>query len=187
MVVPVELSFLAATEGLQMEMEFNFNVILGLLSGSVISEPEVSSFELRLLRIPVIRRRQREEDREKEEEPRERRPIRESLGLIRKLYDPSMGLLRAVLRNTKVRELDLSVEAGLPDPALTGVMSGAVHPMWMVIQPLTPYATFAFTPVFTGEVFKTSLKGGLSLRIAAIVLPLLRLFTKKEFRILRRQ
>ncbi len=69
LVVPVELSFLAATEGLQMKMEFNFNVILGLLSGSVISEPEVSSFELRLLRIPVIRRRQREEDREKEEEP----------------------------------------------------------------------------------------------------------------------
>ena len=98
-----------------------------------------------------------------------------------------MQLLRAVLRYTHVKELDCCIDVGLPDPVHTGIVCGISYPLWETIHPLIPNGNFAISPVFTEEVFDAKLKGSISLRIALILVPLAKLFTKKEFRMLRKR
>jgi len=187
LVVPSELSFLLVTEGLSLEAEMNFSVLSGFLKGSMTSYAEGGSFELYLATFPIYKVKQKKGKERKEIKPRKRRPPQESLSLFRKLYGPFVRLLRAVLRYTHVKELDCRIDVGLPDPVHTGMVYGISYPLWETIHPLIPNGTFAISPVFTEEVFNASLKGSISLRIALILVPLLKLFTKKEFRMLRKR
>lgn len=186
LVVPSELSFLLAMEGLELETELNFGVLLGFLRGNVTSYPEGSLFELRLLAVPIIKRKQKKEDRERKAKPRVEMAIQEKIGLYRKLSDPFIRLLRAFLRHTRLKDLDCHIDLGLSDPVPTGMISGAVHTILGTISPFAPNASFTLTPVFTQEVFNATLRGSISLRIAHILIPVLRLFMKKEFRMISR-
>jgi len=181
LVVPSELSFLLVTKGPSMETEMNFSVLLGFLKGYMTSFAEGSSFELLLATFPIYKAEQKK-GKQKKKKPRKRRSPQESLSLFRKLYGPFLRLLRAILRYTHVKELDCRIDVGLPDPVHTGMVCGMSYPLWETIHPLIPNGTFAISPVFTEEVFNASLKGSISLRIALILVPLLKLFTKKEFR-----
>lgn len=186
LIVPSELSFLLATEGLSLETELNFSILSGFLGGSMTSDPEGSSFELLLFaRAPIMKRKQKKEW-ERKAKPRQGRAPLESIGLFKKLYDPFIGLLRAFLRHTLIRKLDCRIDVGLPDPVHTGMIYGTVYPIWEMIRPFISNASFIMTPVFTEELFNASLRGNISLRIAYIIVPLLRLFSKKEVRMLRR-
>ena len=189
LVVPTELSFLLVTKGLSMEAEMNFSVLIGFLRGSMTSYADGSSFELYLATFPIYKVEQKrgKEKKKKEIKPRKRRPPQESLSLFRKLYGPFLRLLRAVLRYTHVKELDCRIDVGLPDPVHTGMVFGMSYPLWETIHPLIPNGNFAISPVFTEEVFDASLRGSFSLRIALILVPLLKLFTKKEFRMIRKR
>lgn len=149
------------------------------------SDPEGSSFELLFARAPIMKRKQKKEW-ERKAKPRQGRAPLESIGLFKKLYDPFIGLLRAFLRHTLIRKLDCRIDVGLPDPVHTGMIYGTVYPIWEMIRPFISNASFIMTPVFTEELFNASLRGNISLRIAYIIVPLLRLFSKKEVRMLRR-
>lgn len=186
LVVPSDLSFLIAVDGPSLETELNFRVLSGLMRGTMIFGSEGSSFKLLLATIPVYRSVQEERERKKEKKPSPRAP-QENLSLFKKLYNPFVRLSRVVLRHTRVKELDCSIDVGLSDPVLTGMVCGVCYPLWETIYPFVPNGTFSISPVFIEEVFNASLKGSLSLRIALILVPLLRLFTKKEFRMLRKR
>ena len=187
LVIPSDLSFRVAVEGPLFKTELNFRVLTGLIRGSILFGPEGSSFKLLLATLPIYKTEQKKGKRKEEIIPRMGRPPQESLSLFRKLYSPFMRLLIAVLRNTHVKELDCRMDVGLPNPVQTGMVCGMSYPLWETIHPLIPNGTFAIFPIFTGEVFNASLKGSLSLKIVLILVPLLRLFTKKEFRMLRKR
>ena len=186
LVVPIDLSFLIVVDKASFETELNFSVILGFMRGIVIFGSKGSSFKLLLTSIPVYRSEQEKRERKKKKKPSPRSP-QENLSLVTKLFNPLSGLLRAVLRHTRVKELDCSIDVGLSDPVQTGMVCGVCYPVWETIHPFVPNASFSLSPVFIEEVLNASLKGSLSLRIASILVPLLRLFTKKEFRMLRKR
>ena len=165
------------------KQEFKFRGLWGLVAGVVSPGPEGRMFTLLLAGIPFYRRRLREERREREVDWR---LLFENRALFGKLYDPFMRVLKAVLRHMSVKELDCRLEVGFSDPVETGMMCGMMYPLWGTVRPFFPNATFVMVPVFTEEVSNASLMGSIRLRLAGVIVPLIRLLTKKELRMLRK-
>ena len=67
-------------------------------------------------------------------------------------------LVRQMLRGLRVRELDVNLRVGLPDPADTGMVYGA---LWSAFVPRSPSGTvrFRMEPAFEGPAFEGSLRG----------------------------
>ena len=188
LVYPTKISFTLFSKGLSTEAEINFNLLHGFLRGYIPSYTEDSSFKLYLTIFPIYDTKRRNM-KKKGEEPRKREnglsPDRVSLFLG--LIGPIVRLLRAVIHHTHVKELDCHFDVGFSDPVQMGMFCGIYYPIWETIQPFIPNGSFTITPVFTKEMFDASLKGSISLRIAHILIPLLKLLTKKEFRMIRRR
>jgi hypothetical protein len=188
LVYPTKISFTLFSKGLSTDAEINFNLLHGFIRGFISSYTEDSSFKLYLAIFPIYDTKQRKMQ-EKEAKPRKREnwlsPDRVSLLLG--LIGPIVRLLRAVLRHIHVKELDCHFDVGFPDPVQTGMFCGIYYPILETIQPFIPNGSFTITPVFTKEVFATSVKGSISLRIALILVPLIKLLTNKEFRMIRRR
>ena len=76
----------------------------------------------------------------------------------RGLVDGVVRLARRMFRSLRVRELDVNLRVGLPDPADTGMVYGV---LWSAFLPRSPSGTvrFAMEPAFEGPAFEVSLQG----------------------------
>lgn len=136
----------------------------------------------------------KEEKKEKEKETKEDEEAEDksvlerfrSITSSRKLFQPIMKVLKAFLRHTHLRELEARIKLGLPDPSHTGMLCALFYSLRQMYYSLIPVGTFSLTPVFTEEVFTASLRGRITLRIIMILIPILGLFLKKDFRTLVR-
>lgn len=191
LVIPFQLSFLISVDGTLIEIDANFRIIYGLLKGQIFTDTEVTYFKILIFNIPIYTSPEKKEKKEEKEKLKDEKTVkpkvsRESVRLVKGLQQPITKLAKAIFRHTHVRELDAHIEAGFPDPYETSMLCALIYPLQATIYPFIPTGNFTLTPVFTKEMFKASLKGRLHLRIAMILIPLLRLFTKQEFRMLRK-
>lgn len=182
--IPFQVSFQIFADGTLIEAKLTVRILLGLLKGSIIFEPKGSLFKLSLLSIPIHTSMYKEEDTKKDDKKSEDRSALESLNIFKKLYQPIVRMLKAVLRNTKLKELDGSLKLGLPDPFQTGMFCAMFYPLREMYYSIIPIGIFTFTPVFSEEVFNASVYGRIHLRIMLMLIPLLQLFIDKEFRML---
>jgi hypothetical protein len=67
-------------------------------------------------------------------------------------------LFRRTLRSLRVREMDVSLRLGLPDPADTGLMYGVCWPAF-AFRGSSSAVRFRLEPAFEGPVFEASLQG----------------------------
>lgn len=183
LVLPFELSFRVEMKGALAEQEYRVRGFLGLIGASLASGPEVRTPTLFLFGIPLYRRERREEV---SRGGVDWHLLFERRDLIKELSSPFVEFVRTVIHHLSLRNMDCQLEIGLPDPVDTAMMCGVLCPLSSIIQPFLPNATFVVIPVFVEEIFNLSVRGSLSLRIVSILVPSMRILTKKEFRELRK-
>jgi hypothetical protein len=165
---------------------------MGLLKASITFEPGGNLFRLFLFSIPIYTTTIDEEPEKEEEEKEEKTDYRSILDRIRSftssrgLLQPFVRAMKAILRHIHLRELDARIKVGLPDPFQTGMLCALFYPLRQVYYSLIPVGSIELTPVFSEEVYNASIRGRITLSIIMILIPILRLFLKKDFRTLVR-
>lgn len=182
---PLNVSFLSTVDGFYYDAAVDFGVLLGLLYGTIGFSSEGGSFKLQLFSFPVYSTRWGKEKPKQEKEPKKIKS-RRSRRNIRKLYEPFKRLFNSFTRIINVKKLDVSVNAGLYDPYISGLIFGVAYPVVEMTRILFPPLSFSLIPVFVEEKLRTRLDGNISLRIILIVVPLLRFFLSQEYREYRR-
>ena len=76
----------------------------------------------------------------------------------RGLVDGVVRLVRRMLRSLRVRELDVSLRVGLPDPADTGMVYGVLWSALLLRSP-SRAVRLRMEPAFEGPAFEVSLRG----------------------------
>jgi hypothetical protein len=161
---------------------------MGLLKASITFGPGGNFFRFFLFSIPIYTSTIDEEDEKEEEEKEEKTDYRSILDRLRSftssrgLLQPFVRALKAILRHIHLRELDVRIKVGLPDPFQTGMLSAVFYPIRQVYHSLIPVGSIELTPVFSEEVYNASVRGRITLSIIMILIPILRLFLKKDFR-----
>ena len=184
-IFPLNVSFLSTVDGFYYDAIVDFGILLGLLYGTIGFSSEGGSFKLQLFSFPVYSTHWDKEKPKQEKEPKKIKS-RRSRRNIRKLYEPIKRLFNSFTRIINVKKLDVSVNAGLSDPYISGLIFGVAYPVVEMTKILFPPLSISMTPVFVDEKLRTRLDGSISLRIILIVVPLMRFFLSKEYREYRR-
>jgi hypothetical protein len=181
-VLPLNITFLSTVDRLIYEGLARISVLLGIIQGSVIFNSKGGLFKLRLFWLTVY-----SWDLVEEEKP-VKKPEKARLRRLspRRLLGPARRLFASIIREIKLRKLDLDLTAGLSDPYMVGWMFGVAYPFVETARVFYPVVSISLNPVFTDEVFRSRLEGRVSLRIIMLVIPLLRFYFSKEFREYRR-
>lgn len=177
---PTNISFLSTVDGFHYDTAIDFGVLLGLLYGSVGFDPRGGSFKLWLFSLPIFNTHWVEEEQEPEEEPKGTQTKKRSS--MRILFRPSKRLFESVTHNIEVKKFDVSVNAGLSDPYISGLIFGVVYPIVEMMRIYFPLMHFSLTPVFVEERFRSRLDGDITLRMILFIVPLLSFFLSKEYR-----
>ena len=184
-IFPLNVSFLSTVDGFYYDAIVDFGILLGLLYGTIGISSEGGSFKLQLFSFPVYSTHWDKEKPKQEKEPKKIKS-RRSRRNIRKLYEPIKRLFNSFTRIINVKKLDVSVNAGLSDPYISGLIFGAAYPIVEMTKILFPPLSISMTPVFVDEKLRTRLDGNISLRIILMIVPLLYFFLSKEYRQYRR-
>lgn len=189
LVFPLTLSVTSKVDGLDYEGKFSFDVIMGLIGGTIFFSPEENIFKLRLASIPVYSTDLKEAEKEPEKKPEEKpeelsrsRDYRTSINLL----GPLKRLIKSVVGRIKLRRFDLNVKSGLSDPYTSGMIFGVIFPVIEIIKLCFPVASISIIPVFIEERFSALLDSAINMRLILFVVPVLRFFFSKEFRAYRR-
>ena len=189
-IFPLNISFLSNVDGFYYDAKADFDVLLGLLSGSTDFYPEGGSFKLFVFSIPIFstiwtgKSKEQEINKIEEKEPDEKpidkpkkrkRDFRILIKPIKRLFDSSIRII-------KVKRLDVRLITGLSDPYISGLIFGVVFPFIEMMKIYFPTLSFSLTPVFVEERFKTRVIGRISFQIILFVVPLLRFFLSKGYR-----
>ena len=177
---PLDVSFLSNVDGFYYDAKMDISVLLGLLNGVTDLGPEGGSFKLSVFSYPVYTSRWTGEEGEPDEEPADK--PRKRRGDPRALVEPTKKLLDSSMRIIKVKELDVSLTAGLSDPYASGLIFGVAFPCIEMMKAYFPVLSFSLTPVFVEERFKSRVRGGISMRIILFAAPLLRFILSKGYR-----
>ncbi|MFQ6076765.1 MAG: DUF2953 domain-containing protein, partial [Candidatus Bathyarchaeia archaeon] len=183
LVAPFHLSLSLTKKDVSSRQEFRVAWLKGFLT-VVMSSDEGGRFLTVMIFGLRIHRRCLEE---KEEEKMRRvdwRSLLESWRLLQSLFDPLMRVVGALLKSVSFEELSCDLEAGLPDPAFAGVLFGYLYAFRALVQTAFPRGRISLNPVFTRSVFNYSLRSTFRLTLWRLVVPMLRLFTKRETRAL---
>ena len=194
LVIPFQFSFNVLSEGTIYEAWIAFSILMGLMKASISFGPGRNLFRLFLFSIPIYNstideEAEKDEEAEEKEEKHDDRSLFErirSFTSSRGLLQPFVRVLKATLRHTHLKELEAIFKVGLPDPFQTGMLCALFYPLRQIYYSLTPVGSIEFTPVFTKEVYNISIRGRITLSIIMILIPVMRLFLKKDFRTLVR-
>jgi hypothetical protein len=187
-VIPFQFSFNVSAEGTLFEALIAFSILLGLLKASISFGPRGNLFRLFLFSIPIYTSTIDEEVEKEEEEKEEKTDVRSILDRIRSfsssrgLLQPFVRVLKAFLRHTNLRELEARIKVGLPDPFQTGMLCALFYPLRQFYYSLISVGSIELTPVFSEEVYNASIRGRITLSLIMILIPILQLFLKKDFR-----
>lgn len=189
-IFPLNISFLSNVDGFYYDAKADFDVLLGLLSGSTDFYPEGGSFKLFVFSIPIFstiwtgKSKEQEIKKIEEKEPDEKpidKPNKRKRD-FRILIKPIKRLFDSTIRIINVKKLDVSLTTGLSDPYISGLIFGVVFPFIEMMKIYFPTLSFSLTPVFVEERFKTRVIGRISFQIILFVVPLLRFFLSKGYR-----
>lgn len=192
LVLPFQLFFNVSAEGTLFEALIAFSILIGLLKVSISFGQKGNLFRLFLFSIPIYTSTLDEEAEKEEEEKEGKTEDRSLIDRIRSfsssrgLLQPFVRVLKAFLRHIHLRELDAMIKVGLPDPFQTGMLCALFYPLRQVYYSLIPVGSIELTPVFSEEVYNASIRGRITVSIIMILIPILRLFLKKDFRTLVR-
>ena len=190
--LPFQFSFNLSAVGTLYEALIAFSILMGLLKASITFGPGENLFRLFLFSIPIYTSTIDEETEKEEEEKEEKTDYRSILERIRSftssrgLLQPFVRTLKAILRHIHLRELDARIKVGLPDPFQTGMLCALFYPLRQVYHSLIPVGSIELTPVFSEEIYNASIRGRITLSIIMILIPIMRLLLKKDFRTLLR-
>ncbi len=174
LLVPVDITIKFLKEGPVTSLSVVFRVLWGFATGDLDFGTEKKRFRLRILAIKVYIR-----DLE-EREKRERRPVAwgKILDDAGELYDAFMGLINALLRHTSLKEIGGEVKIGMPNPSLTGMLSGFLYAGNGIASTFSPKVRLRVESCFEREMLDAEV--GLRLRTSTIwlIAPLIRLFRR---------
>jgi hypothetical protein len=184
-IFPIHLSTLSRADGLNYWAEIDLSAILGVIHSTINFDSLGGSFKLLVASFPIyttnwVNEEQKPGKPEDEKKQRSRRRFW-------KLFDPIMKLLKSILSQINVHQLDLNITAGLSDPYFCGLVFGIIYPITEIVRMYLPKGSISITPVFIEERFYGKLVAGISFRMILLIVPFLRFFLSKEFREFRRK
>lgn len=186
---PLNISLLSNVDGFYYDAKLDFSVLLGLLNGTTDLHLEGGSFKLFVFSFPIYSTYWTREEKELEKKEPEKKPNskpKKRKRDLRILIKPIKRLFYSSIRIMKIKKLDVSLITGLSDPYVSGLTFGVVYPFIEMMRIYFPMLSFSLTPVFVEERFKSRVYGSISFIIILFVVPLLRFFLSREYRVYRK-